>query len=112
MNSLDDFQKFSQIDPHNMLGEINNLPSQLEQAWQLGNQLPLPPVGEIRQVLIAGMGGVGHWRGSAGGLPRTTRPGSFCGSAGLHPTGVGKIKIHSGHCLEPFREYGRNPFGF
>jgi glucose/mannose-6-phosphate isomerase len=57
MNSLDDFQKFSQFDPQNMLGEINGLHSQLEQAWELGNQLPVPPVGEIRQVLIAGMGG-------------------------------------------------------
>ncbi len=57
MNSLDDFQKFSQIDPQNMLGEINNLPSQLEQAWEMGNQLPLPQMKNIQQVLIAGMGG-------------------------------------------------------
>lgn len=57
MNSLDDFQKFSQIDTQNMLGEINHLPSQLEQAWEMGNQLPLPQVGPIQQVLIAGMGG-------------------------------------------------------
>ncbi len=57
MNSLDDFQKFSQIDTQNMLGEINHLPSQLEQAWEMGNQLPLPQVGPIQHVLIAGMGG-------------------------------------------------------
>ncbi|GAP11313.1 bifunctional phosphoglucose/phosphomannose isomerase [Bellilinea caldifistulae] len=57
MNSLDDFQKFSQIDSQNMLGEINHLPSQLEQAWEMGNQLSLPPVSDIQQVLVAGMGG-------------------------------------------------------
>jgi glucose/mannose-6-phosphate isomerase len=57
MNSLDDFQKFSQIDSQNMLGEINNLPSQLQQAWEMGNQLPLPPISNIQQVLVAGMGG-------------------------------------------------------
>lgn len=57
MNNLDDFQKFSQIDTQNMLGEINHLPSQLEQAWEMGNQLPVPQVGPIQHVLIAGMGG-------------------------------------------------------
>ncbi len=57
MINLDDFQKFSQVDSQNMLGEINNLPYQLEQAWEMGNRLPLPSVGNIQQVLVAGMGG-------------------------------------------------------
>lgn len=57
MNNLDDFQKFAELDPQNMLGEINNLPSQLERAWEMGNQLPLPDAGDIQHVLVAGMGG-------------------------------------------------------
>ncbi len=68
MINLDDFQKFSQVDSQNMLGEINNLPYQLEQAWEMGNRLPLPSVGNIQQVLVAGMGGVGYWCRLAGGL--------------------------------------------
>ncbi len=43
-----------------MLGEIDNLPAQLEQAWQLGlaqESRSLARYGALRQVLISGMGG-------------------------------------------------------
>ena len=54
---LDQPQRFAQLDPQNMLGEIDNLPAQLESAWELSQALPLPSLKPLRQVLIAGMGG-------------------------------------------------------
>lgn len=45
------------LDKENMLGMIDALPEQLGSAFELGMQLPLPQVKEIRHVLIAGMGG-------------------------------------------------------
>ncbi|MFA5874094.1 MAG: bifunctional phosphoglucose/phosphomannose isomerase [Anaerolineales bacterium] len=55
--NLDDFNAFNQLDPQNMLGEIDNLPAQLEKAWKLGQTQPLPEMMGIRQVIISGMGG-------------------------------------------------------
>ncbi|MBN2385781.1 MAG: bifunctional phosphoglucose/phosphomannose isomerase [Anaerolineales bacterium] len=55
--NLDDFSSFKKIDPQDMLAEIDNLPQQLEKAWQLGQSLPLAENGILRRVIIAGMGG-------------------------------------------------------
>ncbi|MFZ3069536.1 MAG: bifunctional phosphoglucose/phosphomannose isomerase, partial [Anaerolineaceae bacterium] len=44
-------------DPSNMLGYIDALPDDLEKAWRLGYELPLPDFPRIDQVVIAGMGG-------------------------------------------------------
>ena len=55
--NLDDHQSFNDLDPQNMLGHIEALPGQLLKAWELGKQLPLPQFKEVKQVLIAGMGG-------------------------------------------------------
>ncbi|HOO58063.1 MAG TPA: hypothetical protein PK273_02065, partial [Anaerolineaceae bacterium] len=44
-------------DPENMLGYLDALPEDLEKAWQLGKQLPLPTFPQIERVVIAGMGG-------------------------------------------------------
>jgi len=54
---LNDFQDFKQLDTLNMLGEINNLPDQLGYAYQLGMKHDLPDWKDVRQVVIAGMGG-------------------------------------------------------
>ncbi len=54
---LDNLDRFRELDPKNMLGQIDKLPSQLETAWTLGQQQRLPAWEGIRQVLIAGMGG-------------------------------------------------------
>jgi len=54
---LDDLDRFKQIDSHNMLGEIDNLPDQLGYAYQLGLKLALPDWKDFRHVVIAGMGG-------------------------------------------------------
>ena len=55
--NLDDLDYFKQVDTLNMIGEIDNLPDQLALAYQLGMQHELPDWEDIRQVVIAGMGG-------------------------------------------------------
>jgi glucose/mannose-6-phosphate isomerase len=55
--NLDDLSLFSKLDPQNMLAEIDSLPDQLQKAWKLGSEQPLPKWDGIRQVLITGMGG-------------------------------------------------------
>lgn len=54
---LNDYISFQNIDKQNYLAEIENLPSQLENAYQHGLSLSLPVWQGIRKVLIAGMGG-------------------------------------------------------
>lgn len=54
---LDDRQSFSELDPDGMLSEIENLPDQLQQAWELGMRHPLPDWQGLQQIVIAGMGG-------------------------------------------------------
>jgi len=55
--NLDDLDRFKQLDTLNMLGEIDNLPDQLDFAYQLGLNHELPDSKDFRQVVIAGMGG-------------------------------------------------------
>ncbi len=55
--NLDDLDRFKQLDTLNMLGEIDNLPDQLGFAYQLGMKHDLPEWKDIRQVVVAGMGG-------------------------------------------------------
>jgi glucose/mannose-6-phosphate isomerase len=55
--NLDDLNRFKQLDTHNILGEIDNLPDQLGYAFQLGLKFDLPDGKHFRQVVIAGMGG-------------------------------------------------------
>jgi glucose/mannose-6-phosphate isomerase len=54
---LNDFNSFKQLDPQNMLAEIDNLPKQLQTAWDLGQQQPLPDGRNVTRVVISGMGG-------------------------------------------------------
>lgn len=55
--NLDDVSFIKNNDSQNMLGQIDSLPDQLASAWTLGLSLPLPDWANIRQVVIAGMGG-------------------------------------------------------
>jgi glucose/mannose-6-phosphate isomerase len=57
MMNLDDMELFATLDPADMLGEIDGLPDQLEQAWSLGQRLPLGDISGFQRVVIAGMGG-------------------------------------------------------
>lgn len=54
---LDALDRFREIDREDMLSKIDGLPDQLQSAWALGQNLPLPKMEKVRQVLIAGMGG-------------------------------------------------------
>ena len=55
--NLDDLKRFKELDTLDMLGEIDGLPDQLQTAWQLGQTLPLPEVGNLTSIVISGMGG-------------------------------------------------------
>jgi glucose/mannose-6-phosphate isomerase len=55
--NLDDLERFQQLDTLNMLGEIDNLPDQLGDAYQLGLKQPLPDWKQFSRVVISGMGG-------------------------------------------------------
>jgi len=55
--NLDDLNRFKQLDPENILGQIDNLPDQLGYAYQVGLKFELPDWKDIHQVVIAGMGG-------------------------------------------------------
>lgn len=57
MMNLDDVSRFSELDAQDMIAEIDSLPGQLQNAWELGQELPLPEWQDIRYVLVAGMGG-------------------------------------------------------
>jgi glucose/mannose-6-phosphate isomerase len=54
---LDELDRLKQLDTQNMLGEIDNLPDQLNVAYQLGMRYALPEWKDFKQVVIAGMGG-------------------------------------------------------
>ena len=55
--NLDDLNRFRELDTRDMLGEIDNLPDQLGNAYQLGLKQDLPDWKDVRQVVIAGMEG-------------------------------------------------------
>ncbi|HUF38528.1 MAG TPA: bifunctional phosphoglucose/phosphomannose isomerase [Anaerolineales bacterium] len=65
---LDDPFLYKHHDPSGMLAEIERLPDQLEEAWRLGKDQPLPEVIEIDRVVIAGMGGSAIGADLLGGL--------------------------------------------
>lgn len=55
--NLNDHENFSRLDSQNMLGEMNGLPEQLETAWAEAQGFPLDGYQDVRQVIVAGMGG-------------------------------------------------------
>jgi len=55
--NLDDLTYFTELDTLNMLAEIDDLPDQLQHAWDLGATQPLLKLDEIRAIVISGMGG-------------------------------------------------------
>jgi len=55
--NLNDPESFRKLDQSDMLTQIDQLPQQLSQAWELGTSAALPNWEGIQNVLIAGMGG-------------------------------------------------------
>jgi glucose/mannose-6-phosphate isomerase len=55
---LDDLQAMKNLDPQDLLGAIDRLPDQLEEAWKTGQGFPLPDsLRKAKRIVIAGMGG-------------------------------------------------------
>lgn len=54
---LNDFRDFRGLDTQNMLGEIDDLPNQLGAAYRLGMKQDLLDWKDVKQIVIAGMGG-------------------------------------------------------
>ena len=71
---LDDPFLYKHHDRSNMLAEIERLPRQLEEAWRLGQDQPLPEVIQIDRVVMAGMGGSAIGSDLLGGLLRPVCP--------------------------------------
>ena len=57
--NLDDLTLFSQLDPNNILHDIDHLPDQIETAWELAQSLPLPDLENVNHILLCGMGDSG-----------------------------------------------------
>lgn len=55
--NLDDLDRMRSLDPEGMLGRIDELPGQLEQAWAEVASQPMPSGKDPRHVVFAGMGG-------------------------------------------------------
>ena len=55
--NLDNWNEFAALDLEDMLGEMDRLPEQLMEAWQLGQGFSLPDAKGVEHVLLAGMGG-------------------------------------------------------
>lgn len=55
--NLDNLDLIAKIDAQNMIDEINHLPNQLGEAWELGSSADLPPLRKYSQVIVSGMGG-------------------------------------------------------
>ena len=55
--NFDDLSLFTELDTQDMLSQIDGLPDQLKNAWELGQNLQLPDLPGISRVLVAGMGG-------------------------------------------------------
>lgn len=54
--NLDDLNLFQKIDTQNMLAQIDSLPDQLQQAWDLGQTQTLPNFKGIQNMVISAMG--------------------------------------------------------
>lgn len=57
--NLDDLDYFKQIDTQNMRALIDDLPDQLQSAWDTGQTLPLPKLSEVQNIVLCAMGDSG-----------------------------------------------------
>src|SRR5205823_160390 len=57
---LDSDETYARLDPHGLLGRIDALPEQVDEAWAAGEALVLPAdYRDIDRVVVLGMGGSG-----------------------------------------------------
>lgn len=111
--NLDDLDRFKQLDTLNMLAEIDGLPDQLQNAWELGRQQPLPDLKDIRSIVISGMGGsaIGADLVSAAVFPSIRVPVIVHRDYGLPAFAQGKQTLvvcssHSGNTEETLDSFG------
>lgn len=58
MNTLDDLNKFTQLDPAGVLGSIGMFPDQCAQAWKESSAVVFPAeYKEVSNIVVCGMGG-------------------------------------------------------
>lgn len=69
MTNLDKSSLYAVFDPDDMLGTIRDLPEQVESAWEVAQEAPLPEdYKEIRRIIVGGMGGSAIGADLLGGL--------------------------------------------
>lgn len=56
---LDSREEIAKLDKSNMMGSVEALGKQVEHAWREAQNIPFTPTAEVRNVVIAGMGGSG-----------------------------------------------------
>jgi glucose/mannose-6-phosphate isomerase len=56
MINFDDTSALRKLDTHNFIEQINQLPQQLQDAWQLGQTIALPQMQAIRHIVVAAAG--------------------------------------------------------
>ena len=55
---IESVERIRTADPGNMLDRIKDLPKQVRDAWKIANTATLPPAyGDVRNIIVAGMGG-------------------------------------------------------
>ncbi len=55
---IDTVERIRAADPEDMLGRIKELPEQVRDAWAISQKAAIPPAfGDVRSVVVAGMGG-------------------------------------------------------
>ncbi len=57
MDALNDWQTIRQIDPHDMLARVAELPQTCAAAWRLIQAADLPALAPVERVVVTGMGG-------------------------------------------------------
>ena len=58
MANLDEERRYQQVDPEDMGGLIESFPAQVEEAWRIGSEAPVPEVyADVDNLIFQGMGG-------------------------------------------------------
>ena len=55
--NLDDLERMQAVDKDRMLSKIDDLPDQIEHAWDRAGKFPAPDPSDLQHVIFAGMGG-------------------------------------------------------
>ena len=112
--NLDQNDKFARLDVSDMYAAIEGLPDQLEHAFALGMQQPLPEFHDLKYVIVAGMGGsaigsdllAAYMEGRAS-LPLTVHRDYDLPAWAKGPETLVIASSHSGNTEETLSAFGR-----